>query len=69
MFDKVDCDSKKIPLKTNLVLLTVDFEEGTSGLDLSNYSDLIIRSGWEFAIYAVKHLPRAWNVNFEWHHW
>ena len=44
MFDKDDCDSKKIPLKTNLVLLTVDFEEGTSGLDLSNYSYLIIRS-------------------------
>ena len=44
MFDKADCDSKKILLKTNLVLLKVDFEEGTSGLDLSNYSDLIIRS-------------------------
>ena len=44
MFRKDDCDSKKIPLKTNLVLLTVDFEEGTSDLDLSNYSYLIIRS-------------------------
>ena len=44
MFDKADCDSKKILLKANLVLLKVDFEEGTSGLDLSNYSDLIIRS-------------------------
>ena len=44
MFDKADCDSKKILLKTNLVLLKVDFEEGTSSLDLSNYSDLIMRS-------------------------
>ena len=44
MFDKADCDSKKILLKTDWTLLTVNFEEGTSGLDLSNYSDLIIRS-------------------------
>ena len=44
MFDKVDCDSKKILLKTDWTLLTVNFEEGTSGLDLSNYSYLIIRS-------------------------
>ena len=44
MFDKADCDSKKILLKTNLVRLTVNFEEGTSGLDLRNYSDLIIKS-------------------------
>ena len=44
MFDKADCDSKKILLKTDWTLLTVDFEEGTSGLDLSNYFYLIIKS-------------------------
>ena len=44
MFNKDDCDSKKYLLKTDLTLLTVNFEEGTLGLDLSNYSDLIIRS-------------------------